>query len=119
MTNLKLLGHDTFFNFKDSSINYFYDIVTSSLPSLDVKYVLHIESKDHNGVNINEWIAFDVTSCDIFTGIMTLHSHISDSIDKYNKFNNDLASTIIFEDGKDLLYNGIIRHINITYYTYI
>ena len=69
MTNLNLLGHDDFIHFEDLSINCFYDLVTSSLPSFDVKYVLHIESKDYSGIGYSEWVVFDVTSSNLFTAV--------------------------------------------------
>ena len=53
-TTLKLIGYDIlpFFN-KEFSVNHFYDIITSYI-TLDIKYVLHITSINHDGIPFSE-----------------------------------------------------------------
>jgi len=114
--NLKYIGENTFYSFENFSINYFYDIVSSNLPTLDKKYILYIESVDYTGISYSEWLVFDVTVSNLFTAVEELHFHLLNSINKHSIFSNDLISTIIFEDDKDRVIDDTIKHINITFY---
>jgi hypothetical protein len=52
---LKLIGYDTLPSFNEKfSVNHLYDIVTSHLTSLDIKYVLHVASINHDGIPFSE-----------------------------------------------------------------
>lgn len=114
--NLKLIEKTTLINFDSHPINDFYDIISDSLPSWDKKYYLYVESLDYNGIKYGEWIVFDVTNMNLFTAIEELHLHLINSTNKHSIFNNDLVSTIIFEDDKDCVNDDTIKHISITYY---
>lgn len=118
MTNLslKLIGYTIFFNFESYTINYFHDIISYNIPSDNKKFYLYIQAVDYNGIYSGEWIAFDLTRTDFFTAIEDLHIHLINSINRCSKFNNDLASTIIFEDDKDRIVDYTIKHISITFY---
>ena len=119
MKKLRWFGYNTFPSFNEEfSINKFYDIITSDITSFDSEYILHIRSFDYNGFPLNEWVVFDTSSSNTFTLINKLYFQILNSVDKCNKLNSNLASSIIFEDGKSN-FDEKIKHISITYYKYI
>ena len=119
MTTLKLIGYDTLSSFNEEfSVNHFYDIITSHLTSLDIKYVLHVASINHDGIPFSEWITFDVSSSNTFDAVLELRYYILNTIDKCNKMNNDLADSIIFEDSEDN-FDEKVKDISITYYKYL
>ena len=98
---LILIGYDTLPSFNEEfSVNHFYGIVASRLTSLNSEYLLHIVSYNQDGITSNEWITFDLSSSNTNTAVMELHSYILNAIDKCNKMNKDIVSSIIFEDGK-------------------
>ena len=114
---LKLIGHVTLLSFNEEfSVNRFYDIITYGL--IEAKYILHVESINHDGIPYDEWIIFDLTLSDTFTAVTQLHSYLLKNISKCNKMNSDLASSIVFEDGKDS-FNEKVKDICIAYYKYI
>lgn len=118
-TTLKLLGYDTLLSFVDTekfTINRFYDIITTGL--INNKYVLHVESINHDGIPYNEWIVFDLTSSNTFAAATELHSYILNSINISNKMNSDLLSSITFEDGKGD-FDEKVKDISIAYYRYL
>ena len=54
-STLKLIGYDTLPSFNEEfSVNHFYDIIDSHLTSLDIKYVLHVSSINHDGIPFSE-----------------------------------------------------------------
>jgi hypothetical protein len=54
-STLKLIGYDTLSSFNEEfSVNHFYDIIDSHLTSLDIKYVLHVSSINHDGIPFSE-----------------------------------------------------------------
>lgn len=115
---LKLIGCDTLLCFNEEfSINHFYDIVVSHF-ALDIKYVLHVASVNHDGIPFSEWITFDASSGNTFDAVSELRYYILYIIDKCNKMNSSLASSIVFEDGKDN-FDEKVKDICITYYRYI
>lgn len=119
MTSLKLIGHDNLFSFNEwFSANHFYDIIAPRLTSLDTIYVLHITSYNHYGIPFSEWITVDLSKSSTYIAVMELHSYINNTVNKCNKMNSDLASSIIFEDGKDDL-DVKVKSIYITYYIYL
>jgi len=119
MKKLRWIGYNTFPFFNEEfSINKFYDIVTSDITSFDCEYILHIKSFDYNGLPLNKWVVFDTSSCNTYTLVSKLYYQILNSVDKCNEYNNEIASTVIFEDGKSN-FDEKIKHVSITYYRYI
>lgn len=116
--NLKFLGHDAFISFEDISINYFYDCVVYKFPSFNVNYILHIESKNHEGISLSQWIVFYVKEDNIFDAMIDLHSYIVNTMDEHN-FNN-LCSKIVNKNGlisPNQMF--LVKDIDITYYEYV
>lgn len=107
------LGESVFIDIRNSSINYFFDIISSNLPSWDKKYFIYIKSIDSTGIEYSEWIVLDLTNSNVFNAIEELHTHVLNSIDKQNMFNNNIFGSIIFEDEKN---NININNITIMYY---
>lgn len=120
MKTLKLIGYDNLPSFgntqEEFSIDRFYDLIMTGL--INIEYILHVESLHHDGIPYDEWISFDLRSSDTFTVVAELHSYLLNSIDKCNKMNSNLASSIIFEDGKGD-FDSKIKEICIAYYKYI
>lgn len=116
-SNLKLIGYDVLPSFcEEFSVNRFYDVVTFGLK--DVKYILYVESINHDGIPCKEWYIFDLTLENVFTTSTKLYSYITNIINERNKINTDLANSIICEDDKNS-FNVMIKDISITYYRYI
>ena len=98
-TTIKLMGYKILPSFNEEfTINRFYDVISSDLE--EIKYLLHVQSINHDGLPYDEWIAFDLALSNNFTATTELYSYLLDSINKSNKINSDLISSIIFEDGK-------------------
>lgn len=116
-TNIKLIGYNILPSFnQEFSVNRFYDIISSDLE--EIKYLLHVQSINHDGLPYDEWINFDLKLSNKFIETTKLHSFILKKIYECNKMNSNLISTIIFEDGKGD-FNEKITDICIAYYKYV
>lgn len=116
-TTIKLIGYNILHSFNEEySINRFYDIITPGLE--EAIYLLHVQSINHDGMPYDEWITLDLTLSNKFTAITELHTYILNSVNKSNKMNSDLISSITFEDGKSN-FDEKVKDVCIAYYQYI
>jgi len=121
MANLRWIGYHSlpFFN-EEFSVSSFYDIIMIHIPCLNKKYVLHVQSIKSNGIPLDEWIIFDTSSSNALVAVTELYSCILHRINICNKLNNNIASSVIFEDGGTYHnFDKEIKGISLMYYIYI
>jgi len=117
MANLRWIGYHNlpFFN-EEFSVSYFYNIIIAHIPCLHKEYVLHAQSIKYNGIPLDEWIIFDASSSSALVAVTELYSCLLHNINKCNKLNKNVASSVIFEDGTDDSFDKEIKKVSLTFY---